>query len=231
MQPSEDERVLAALSHASIVANVANLAGLIATSLIWSTQRERSAYVRAHALQAMIYQGGVLVISIFLVLFWGVCVALSLLPAAVRPDLYRSSPPYSFWLALASLVVPVGFGIAATLYGLYVVRRVSSVSRPAISLPAGRAACARPFEPGQRGASHGGCHAPIHPHYVGRAKSCALTRRAACAKHRRGHTNRNGAARRGRGRASEPGVRASASAARRRARTVGGRRILGFINE
>jgi uncharacterized Tic20 family protein len=119
MQPSEDERVLAALSHASIVANIANLAGLIATSLIWSTQRERSPYVRAHALQAMIYQGAVFAISISLLLFWGVCLALSLVPAALRPDLYRSSPPYSFWLALLSLAVPIGFGITATLYGLY----------------------------------------------------------------------------------------------------------------
>jgi uncharacterized Tic20 family protein len=119
MQPSEDERVLAALSHASIIANVANLAGLLAAALIWTAQRDRSPYVRSHAFQAMIYQGAVIVISIFLVLCWGVCIVLSLLPAAVRPDLYRSSPPNSFWLALVGLVVPVGFGIAATLYGLY----------------------------------------------------------------------------------------------------------------
>lgn len=119
MQPSEDERVLAALSHASIVANVVNLAGMIATALIWTMQRDRSAYVRAHALQALVYQGAVLLVSIVLTLFWGVCLGLSLLPAAIRPDLYRSSPPDSFWLALAGLSLPVGFGILATLYGLY----------------------------------------------------------------------------------------------------------------
>jgi uncharacterized membrane protein len=67
----------------------------------------------------MIYQGAVLLVSIVLVLFWGVCLALSLLPAAIRPDLYRSSPPSLFWFALAGLVVPVGFGILAALYGLY----------------------------------------------------------------------------------------------------------------
>jgi uncharacterized Tic20 family protein len=119
MQPSEDERVLAALSHASIVANVVNLAGMIATALIWTMQRDRSPYVRAHALQALVYQGAVLLLSIVLVLFWSACLALSLLPAAIRPDLYRASPPDSFWLALAGLLVPVGFGILATLYGLY----------------------------------------------------------------------------------------------------------------
>jgi uncharacterized Tic20 family protein len=119
MQPSEDERVLAALSHASIIANIVNLAGLIATGLIWTTQRERSTYVRAHALQALVYQGAVLLISLVLTLGWGACLGLSLLPAVIRPDLYRSSPPNTFWFALACMAVPIGFGILATLYGLY----------------------------------------------------------------------------------------------------------------
>ena len=89
MQPSEDERVLAALSHASIVANAVNLAGMIATSLIWTMHRDLSPYVRAHALHALVYQGAVLLIMLFLALFGGLCLALSLLPAILRPDLYR----------------------------------------------------------------------------------------------------------------------------------------------
>src|SRR5207249_9946452 len=87
MQPTEDERVLAALSHASIVANIVNLAGMIATALIWTTQRERSRYVGAHALQSLVYQGSVLLIGIFLTILWGLCLVLSLLPAVLRPDL------------------------------------------------------------------------------------------------------------------------------------------------
>src|SRR3954471_11144613 len=120
MQPSEDERVLAALSHASIVANVVNLSGMIATALIWTMNRDRSPYVRAHALQALVYQGAVLLISLFLALFGGLCLALSLLPAMLRPDLYRGSPPsYSVWIGVLALLVLVGFGVLATLYGLY----------------------------------------------------------------------------------------------------------------
>src|SRR5262245_17132962 len=119
MQPTEDERVLAALAHASIVANVATLAGMIATALIWTMQRDRSSYVRAHALQALVYQGVVVLISIFMLLFWGVCLALSLLPVALRPDLYRGSLPDSFWLGLLGVALPIGWGILATLYGLY----------------------------------------------------------------------------------------------------------------
>src|SRR5262249_38846846 len=125
MQPTEDERVLAALSHASIVANIVNLAGMVATALIWTMQRERSRYVRAHALQSLVYQGLVVVVSVFLVLAWGFCLVLSLLPVMLRPDLYDvTNPPKSFWLALLGLVVPIGFGILGTIYGLYGAYRV-----------------------------------------------------------------------------------------------------------
>lgn len=120
MQPSEDERVLAALSHASIVANAINPAGIIVTSLIWTIHRDRSPYVRAQALQALVYQGAVLVITLFLALFGGLCLTLSLLPALLRPDLYRGSPPsYSVWIGVLTLLVLLGFGVLATLYGLY----------------------------------------------------------------------------------------------------------------
>jgi uncharacterized Tic20 family protein len=120
MQPSEDERVLAALSHASVVANAVNLAGMIATSLIWTMNRERSQYVRAHALQALVYQGAVLLVMLFLALFGGLCLALSLLPAMLRPDLYRGSPPsYSVWIGVLALLALIGFGVLSTLYGLY----------------------------------------------------------------------------------------------------------------
>ena len=120
MQPTEDERVLAALSHASIVANIVNLVGMIATALIWTMQRDRSRFVRAHALQSLVYQGAVLLIGVFLVLAWGLCLVLSLLPVFLKPELYQfSSPPRSFWFALFGLIVPIGFGILATIYGLY----------------------------------------------------------------------------------------------------------------
>jgi len=120
MQPSEDERVLAALSHASIVANVVNLAGIIATSLIWTMHRDRSPYVRAHALQALVYQGAVLLITLSLALFGGLCLALSLLPALLWPNLYRSGPPsYSVWIGVLVLLALIGFGVLAMLYGLY----------------------------------------------------------------------------------------------------------------
>jgi uncharacterized Tic20 family protein len=119
MQPTEDERVLASLAHAGIVTNAANLAGMIGAALIWATQREKSAYVRAHALQALVYQGACLLIGLLLILFWSMCLGLSLLPAVFWPELHRTAPPNLFWLALIGGVVPLGFVICATLYGLY----------------------------------------------------------------------------------------------------------------
>lgn len=51
--PTSDEKVMAALAHASVILS---FLGPIAPTLIWSTQRQKSNYVRYHALQAMGYQ-------------------------------------------------------------------------------------------------------------------------------------------------------------------------------
>ena len=161
IQLSEDERVLAALSHASVVANVFNLAGMIATALIWTMHRDRSPYVRAHALQALVYQGAVLLITLFLALFGGLCLALSLLPAMLRPDLYRGSPPsYSVWIGVLALLALIGFGVLATLYGLYAAYQVyrGRSFRYPLDWPAGAPAA----EPHARGRPDRAC-----------ARSCA----------------------------------------------------------
>jgi uncharacterized Tic20 family protein len=120
MRPNEDERVLAALAHGGIIANPFNLAGVIGAALIWATQRERSAYVRGHALQSLAYQCVVFVSLGLLLFMWGACLLISLLPAAIWPDLYREGgPPDLFWLALLGALLPIAFGASATLYALY----------------------------------------------------------------------------------------------------------------
>ena len=38
----------------------------------------------------------------------------------LRPDLYRGSPPsYSVWIGVLALLALIGFGVLATLYGLF----------------------------------------------------------------------------------------------------------------
>ena len=58
--PTQDERILAALAHGSILLP---LWGLIGAVIIWVTQREKSRFIRFQALQATVYQ-------IVLILSW-----------------------------------------------------------------------------------------------------------------------------------------------------------------
>lgn len=119
MQPTRNERVIAALAHASIVANFLTITGLLTAVLLWVMQRERSPYVYRHALQAAVYQVIMVSIGLILVFSWSVCLGLSLLPVVLRPELFRGSLPNAFWLVVIGLVVPVVFTLAATVYGLY----------------------------------------------------------------------------------------------------------------
>lgn len=123
--PDDDERLLGALAHASIIANIVSMAGIVATTVLWVTQREHSRFVRAHALQALAFQAVALLALAAMLLAWSGCLALSLLPAALRPELYtEGGPPAAFWVVLVLLFVPLGFAIATTLYGLYGAYRV-----------------------------------------------------------------------------------------------------------
>lgn len=117
-EPHAEERTLAALAHAGVLANSFNLLGIIGAALIWSTQRRQSRYVAEQALQALIYQICGLVVLLLMGLAWGGCLLLSLLPALLRPELYRTEPPLTFWLALASALLIGLVALAGVGYGL-----------------------------------------------------------------------------------------------------------------
>jgi uncharacterized Tic20 family protein len=53
LSPTQDERVMAALSHGSALLP---MLGIIAPIIIWVTQKEKSKYVAFQALQALAYQ-------------------------------------------------------------------------------------------------------------------------------------------------------------------------------
>jgi len=54
--PSQDEKTLAALAHASMLLNiVSGLGGLLVAFLIWMTQRDKSRYVEDQALQSLVF--------------------------------------------------------------------------------------------------------------------------------------------------------------------------------
>jgi hypothetical protein len=116
---THEERVLAALAHVGIVANSFNLLGIIGSALIWMTQRQRSPYVAAHALQALAFQVVAVLLGISLLLFWGGCLVVSFLPAVLRPTLYQSDLPLAFWLALGiGLLLLLALAVVVVVYGL-----------------------------------------------------------------------------------------------------------------
>jgi hypothetical protein len=116
---THEERVLATLAHVGIVANSFNLLGIIGSTLIWLTQRQRSPYVTAHALQALAFQVVAVLLSVLLLLVWGGCLIITFLPAMLRPDLYQSDLPLAFWLALGiGLLLLLVLIVVVVIYGL-----------------------------------------------------------------------------------------------------------------
>lgn len=119
MQPSREERILAALSHASILANGLSFAGILVTTLVWILRRERSEYVRIQSSQALAYQIASFGIGLVMLLVWSACTGLTLTPLIFRPDLYTlDDPPVLFTISLFALCIPAIFIIACMVYGV-----------------------------------------------------------------------------------------------------------------
>lgn len=98
--PSQDERVMAALSHVSALLP---MMGVIAPIIIWVTQKDKSKYVAFQSLQALTYQ-----LSMILAWFIGMgCYMLSFfstfasIPLSASSDSQSASP-----LILAVFAIP-----------------------------------------------------------------------------------------------------------------------------
>ena len=62
---TQNERLLAALSHASIVLGLFSngVGGIVTALVIWVVQRNKSAYAAQQALQALVYQVATLLLN------------------------------------------------------------------------------------------------------------------------------------------------------------------------
>ena len=119
---SQDERVLAGLAHGSIVLSVftSGIGGIVAALVIWLIQKEKSAYVAGQALQALVYQVMVFLMTMLVWCCWGVLWLLLFLPAlAANPNAYQTTPPAGLWVGLALMIIPIGFWGLTILYGLW----------------------------------------------------------------------------------------------------------------
>jgi uncharacterized Tic20 family protein len=118
----QDERVLAGLAHGSILLGVftSGIGGIVAALIIWLVQKEKSAYVAAQALQALVYQVVVFLGTMLVWCCWGVVwLVLFLPPLLANPEAYQVTPPSGLWIGLILMIIPIGVWGLAILYGLW----------------------------------------------------------------------------------------------------------------
>ncbi len=113
---SQEERLLGALAHASLIAGGM---GIVVGILIYVTQKEKSAWLGRQALQAVLYQ----LVGLFLIIgiwaCWSVFYMLTLIPVIANPEQYSDQPPAIFWVGLGSMICPFIIMGAWGFYGLY----------------------------------------------------------------------------------------------------------------
>jgi uncharacterized Tic20 family protein len=122
MTLKQDEKTLAGLAHGSILLGLltSGMGGIIAALVIWIVQKEKSAYVAAQALQALVFQAITFLLTMIAWCCWGVLyMALIFVPLISNPGAYESTPPAGLWVGLALMIVPFGIWGLTILYGLY----------------------------------------------------------------------------------------------------------------
>jgi uncharacterized Tic20 family protein len=105
-RPNQDERTMAALAHASIIAFGM---GIIASVVLWATQKDRSRYVALQALQATVYH--IIGFCIFMagMLCWLILYFASFIPLMIAVEQGSNDPPVAFILSMLLMVVPLIF--------------------------------------------------------------------------------------------------------------------------
>ena len=116
-QPSADERVTAALAHATVIAYGLGAVGAV---VMWLLQKEKSKYVAFQALQAAVYQLVGLLVYIIGWSCWGCLYGLSFIPMIANAQKYKDAPPpIFFFISLGLMAVPLGLMGLWMLYGLW----------------------------------------------------------------------------------------------------------------
>lgn len=118
----QDEKVLAALAHGSILLSLLTngIGGVVAALVIWLVQKDKSRYVARQSLQALVYQAATMLVVLLSWCCWGVLLmALILPPVIANPGLYENNVPPGFWAGMALMLVPLVLWGLAILYALW----------------------------------------------------------------------------------------------------------------
>ncbi len=119
---AQNERVMAAVAHGSILLGLFTngIGGVVAALVIWLTQKEKSAYVAGQALQALIFQGFTMIVTMLAWCCWGLLwLAMIIPPIVANPGAYENAVPAGFWVGLSLISVPIAIWVATIAYGLW----------------------------------------------------------------------------------------------------------------
>ena len=116
LETLSDERLMAAIAHGSVVVTGP---GIVVGVLIWLTQKEKSPYAAAQAMQAAVYQllGTIAVVALWIA--YSIFVTIACIPIFQNPAQYENTLPPLFWPSMASMVIPFAVMVVWWLYGLW----------------------------------------------------------------------------------------------------------------
>ncbi len=119
---SKDERMNAALAHASIVLGFFSrgVLGVVLAFLLWITQRGKSKFAARQAAQALVYQliAGLIILWTFM--SWGILFAGSIfVPVLFNSENPEPMMPYTMIPAGLFIIVPFAMMFFLIGYGLY----------------------------------------------------------------------------------------------------------------
>ena len=118
---TSDERTMAMLAHGSALLNLfTGMGGLIAAFVIWLTQKEKSAWVAFHALQSLVFQAAVMIITVVVVGgVWVVGFVISFATIGIGTFV---AVPVMILVFFGGFIL-VGAGVIYGLYGAYQVNQ------------------------------------------------------------------------------------------------------------
>lgn len=119
---TKDERLNAALAHASIVLGIFSRGalGVLLAALIWITQRGKSHFATRQAAQAVVYQLVGLLVEFVLWMVWGlIFFGAIFVPVMMDPRHPEPALAVTIIPAFALMIVPIAVMIAWMVYGIY----------------------------------------------------------------------------------------------------------------
>ena len=104
--PNRDERTMAGLAHASVIMFGM---GIIASVVLWASEKERSRYVAYQALQATVYH--IIGFCVFMAGMgcWLLLYFASFIPLMISATQGSDEVPLAFVLSMVLMVIPLGF--------------------------------------------------------------------------------------------------------------------------